>query len=120
MTFRSDEYTPIKGNLKVSIYNVLILFYNFLKAKKDKDIGYMELNQTEEEFMKKAGQMISVDIKTLQSLLYYSNLLDEKKKFWHPDKKSFDGTLTSILRRQYDFDKKFNLLSVRGRIIKKK
>lgn len=99
---------------RISLYNLLILFYNFLKAKDNADIGYQEVNKTEKEFMEEINKRVTFDRKVLQSLLYYSNMRSEDGKFWHPDKKRFSKMINSILHgSNLKFDYKYNLIEKR-------
>lgn len=82
---------------RISIYNLLILFKNFMDAKGDSRIGYQELNKTEKQFIDNCNKRVSVSQELLESLLYYSNLRDEDGNFWHPDKYSFKRMVSRLL-----------------------
>ncbi len=46
----------------------------------------------------------------LESALYCCNMEDEKKKFWHPLKYSFDYFVKELLPLQMRFDKYYNVI----------
>lgn len=51
---------------------------------------------------------ITVDTAFAEDLLYAANLLDELKKYKHPQGKTFDQTLKAVLRPGQTFDKMTN------------
>lgn len=97
--------------MRVSIYNLLILFYNYLQASKNRDIGHQEINKTEKQFIDAVNRKVTIPIEVLESLLYYSNMSDELSKFWHPDKVKFSTMVSNITKgNKKDFDFVYNLL----------
>lgn len=46
----------------------------------------------------------------LESALYCCNMENERKKFWHPLKQSFDKFLLDVVPRQKHFDRYYNVI----------
>lgn len=103
-----------KDRVKISIYNLMILMNNFLKAKADPSIGYMELFKTETEFLREVNLQVNFPTDLIESLLYYANMVDENNDFWHPTCKSFRTLVLNVLPSDLYFDTEYNQITYIG------
>lgn len=92
----------------VNLFDLVILFANVYMAKKDKDIGYVDIDvpfKNIEARLRKAGSQIKQ--KELESALWACVQMSENKGFWHPYDNSVKVFADSLLhhkqiRKYYD------------------
>jgi hypothetical protein len=112
-----DKTTP--KQIKVSLYTMMIVVSNVVRAWRTKEIGYVECNTTIREFMRELNKNIYVPTSLLERGLYYCVMLSERQSgragFWHPSKTSLDTFLQQILPSELEYNKLYNVIGVKQR-----
>ena len=103
---RLNSNCPKKVNM--TVIQLTILLNNLFKSLEDSD--FVDADLTLDELLRKVNSKVMVDTDILESLLFYSNLLDEKESFSHPDGLTFDQFTDRIMGISFKFDKWFNLI----------
>lgn len=91
----------------VSLLNLSTLLHNAQKALADPEIGWGGVTESFEMVKRRLNFRWFIPPEILESLLWASNMLDEKHQFWDPKGRTFDQFLADVVRRGY-FDKTFN------------
>lgn len=91
----------------ISVYNLMILLYNVYRGSMTKGVGFEDANHTLKTFTKKLNDRVRVDTRLVESALWSCNLLDEKKKFWHPSGYNFKH-FSSLALNGRDFNRQYN------------
>ena len=101
--------------IKISIFQYLVLMYNYFEYCKDDRIGFQEM-VTKEEFLKELNQLVTVETDLVESLAYYSQIGVEtlgEQSFWHPEGTSFGEFINRLTKRRripLTFDTKYNTI----------
>jgi len=101
--------TPSHNTCRISLINTLTLVWHWFEFTKL--YGHHCTSTTEDEFKDRLSKSVKLPIKLAESLLYCSNLLNEKKKFNHLDDLTFESMIDRICRENdLTFDKEYNVL----------
>lgn len=98
--------------VKVSLTALAILLKNVFDASKDDAVGFVDADQTLGTLVREFEKDVWVNTELLESALYYSNILSEQDKMWHPYGDSFHTFVTKILPKDIGFDKYYNTLFI--------
>jgi hypothetical protein len=98
------------ANRKIYIFDLAVLVFNLIVAARDSNIGYEDPDRTVDRLEKVVNKLASIKQHDLECLLYSSNLLDEKGKFFHPKKTKFKTFVQSILDKNERFDYEYNVI----------
>lgn len=103
----------------LSMFDGMVLLLNVARGSRHPNVGFEDTDNSEAQLRALIGQgrSIAIEKSALESALWSCNLLDEQKAFEHPDGKSFDDFLNSILEprgRGEKFDKIYNLIIPKG------
>lgn len=105
---------PNGNYLSVNIYDLAVLLHNTWLAARDPDVGHEDCRMTAQEFFGRMGRAQPVLKDDLEHMLWASQLLDEKKRFWHPRHKSVAEFARSAFPK-HEFDTRLCLLSAAER-----
>jgi hypothetical protein len=108
MRQRHDGKDP-KGYKFITVLDLTILLYNVWLAGQDEHIGFEDPKQTLETFLTKLNRPLKLTIEDLESALWSCNLLAEKEKFWHPQRKTCDQFMKLMLSPQ-GWNKDYNFI----------
>lgn len=89
---------------------LLTMLHNVCEGASTPGVGYEDADIPYKTFLARLALTIAVPIEDVESALWSCNLMNEQKKFWHPDKKKFDEFLGGLKLENYVFDRKFNTL----------
>ena len=89
-----------QGKINISVLDLTVLMYNVYHSVPI--IGYNDAHKTLEELIYSVNSRVKIDADLAERLLYCSNLLDEKGKFWHYTGKSFDNFLKTQKWQRFD------------------
>lgn len=93
--------------VNISVYNLMILLHNVYKGSVTRGVGFEDANNTLKMFTNKVNDRLNIPKELIESALWSCNLLNEKKKFWHPSGYSFDH-FASLTLNGRDFNKQYN------------
>lgn len=96
-----------RRNRTINLLNMATLLFNAAAADKDPEIGWGDTLETLQSTLKRMNYFFFVDPSVIESLLWSSNMLDEKGKFWDPLGRSFDEFVKSVVIKGV-FNKDFN------------
>lgn len=89
----------VQLNYALHLMDIVVLLYHVHKGSKESDVGFEDADRTLQELTKLLCQRrVTVKKSALESALWSCNLMNERKKFWHPEGKSFKAYLAKILR----------------------
>ena len=94
---------------EVTLLDIAVLLFNVHKAAANKRIGFEDANRTIEDITVFLNKKTRIDPDALESALWSSNLLDERKAFWHPFKKPFEAWVKDMLPGK-KFNRTYNLV----------
>lgn len=106
------DRTPRIG-VKVKLFDLMILMFNMYRGLETKSVGFEDANNTIGTLTYGLGGKIQVELDDVESALWSCNLLDEKDKFWHPHKLSFDDFVQGIMGPGFKFNKKYNWIELK-------
>lgn len=93
----------------VSVFDLIILYTNVLRAKDMPDIGYENLDESFSSFIKRLkSERLNIKRSDLEAALWAAGSLDDSKTFWHPLRVPFKKFLGAIMRHkqlQFYFDR---------------
>lgn len=98
--------------VNLNLYTIAILLHNVYLGKRHPKVGFEDADRTFEMLSSELSRIISLPASAVESALWSSNLLDENKAFSHPENKTFDEFLESVMGqvkyRYQAFDKDYN------------
>lgn len=99
-----------KGKLQtVVMADFAALLSGLLQSIKDKDVGFNHATTDVDGWLNGlAPNGLTMDVAFIEDMLYACNMLDELDKFEHPQGKTFDGMLRTVLMPGQSFDKETN------------
>lgn len=98
---------------RITLYDLLILFINLYRGYFDPDVGFEHSDMSFEKFLRYFEKRIPINTGYLEAMLWASNILAEKNKFWHPRRKFFVAYLQDVLPPGIHFDRRYNV-TVKG------
>jgi hypothetical protein len=104
----------VPTTVKVSLYSLAVLLNNVVIASKHPRLGILDANRTLETLIDAMNKDVLIDTEVLESSLCHANLLDELDRFYHPQDTTFDTMLARTLPPGLKFDKKVNIIRIRG------
>lgn len=115
MSALPPRYLSKKGGKwrPVHLMDVALLLFHIYRGAEDEEVGWEDTHNTIDDMMKMLNRTILVDPSTLESALWSCNLLNERKKFWHPKKRKFDDWLKDLLGSD-SFNRMYNMIEKKG------
>jgi len=89
-----------QSKINISVLDLSVLMYNVYHSVPI--IDYNDSSMALEQLMHEVNDRVDVRVELIEKLLYCSNLLDEKEKFWHYRNKRFDAFLKEQTWPEYD------------------
>lgn len=98
--------------MQVSMFDMAILLWHAHRAAQHPKIGFQNLHETVQEFrVRMERRRLPVHTADLEELLWCANMCDEENEFYHPEGKSFDDIVRSVLKTFWTFDKNLNTIT---------
>lgn len=97
--------------VRVSLLSAAILLYNIYLAANEKDIGFVDADKTLEDLVNEMSKDVWLKTSTLESAIYYANMLGEAEKMWHPYGAGFETFLRRMLPNELNLDRYYNIIS---------
>ncbi len=91
---------------KVSPVDALILVYHVTHCEDAEN----DADRTIEELINHLDTFGYIGKGVLESALYCCNMENERRKFWHPQKRTFDSFLDRMLPNDQKFNKEYNFI----------
>lgn len=95
--------------VRVSLFNVMVLMYNLYLGLAEEEVGYEDAEQPLRDLEKSLDNFVYISLENLESLLWSSNLLDEIDKFNHPKGLTFRQFVRQLAPKNTRFDYTYNL-----------
>lgn len=93
----------------VTVLDLVVLLDNVFLGAQDTEVGFEDCKETLKSFTMRLNEPIKIHTEDLETALWSANLLNEKKRFRHPQGISFDQFLTRVLRGD-SFNKEYNFI----------
>lgn len=94
----------------VTVLDLVTLLGNVYRGAAMADVGFEDAEQTLQAITAKLNMKIRVPQSDIESALWACNLLDEKKKFWHPQGALFEQFIRKLVGPDHTFDRTYNLI----------
>lgn len=93
------------------------LVHMLLQSAKDSKVGFNHVSTDLSGWMNSfAPYGLNMDKSFVEDMLYGANMLDEVGRFSHPQGKTFDQMLRTVLRPNQQFDKFTNSISEKAKV----
>lgn len=104
----------------VSAADFATLIHSLCLAARDKDVGFNHATTDLEGWFKSlAPYGVTIDDAFVEDMLYAANLLNEVERFNHPQGKTFDELLSTVLKPKETFDREINTIQSENKCNKK-
>jgi hypothetical protein len=121
-----SKLAPKDAKIKIGLYTLAVLMYNFVRAQEESDVTFEEATERLDEFLTRMNlsqYRFHVSVQDLEQLLYTANMVEEAGKGFVSLKKdeSFDKFLQQLFwysRLGHDrlkFDRDFNTIVYHGK-----
>jgi len=104
-----NRRNQLPEEFNISLLDLIVLYFNVIKAKDNPNIGYENIDETYTSFLRRIKeQRVVINRKDLEAALWASGALDEEKEFWHPTRQPFKRFITAAIQHrqlQFYFDR---------------
>lgn len=107
--------TPQGPMVRVSLWSLVILLYNYWVAVTTEDVGHGDAESDQWDFLARFKMTVTLRKDDLETLLWGANMLDEKKKFWHPSQRAFEKFVHNTFPN-HKYDRKWSVLDKNGEV----
>lgn len=99
--------------VKISLLNAAVLLRNIYTAASHGMVGFVDADKTLESLAKEMQKDVWFKSDTLESALYYTNMLAELEEMWHPQDIDFNTFIKRALPTGIDYDRYYGQLSIK-------
>lgn len=99
----------VKNPLPLSVVDLTTLLFNLWEGSRDKKIGWESASCTLNNISRNLDGKIYLNEEDIESALWSSNLMRERKKFWDIKGRTFEQFVKSIFPHRH-FNKDYNFV----------
>lgn len=99
--------------VRISLLNAAVLLRNIYVAATHGSVGFLDADKTLEQLAGEMHRDVWFKLETLESALYYTNMLAELEEMWHPDAIDFNTFIKRALPHEVEYDRYYGQLNLK-------